>query len=463
MLNKRFIGCTLLKQIDGMELKNYTIVSVVLITTLLAGYGIYFIGIGFLQDEKSSGYIGQTKDPEKIFLAALEKRANYSEYIYEEIVNTEDDYPNTNRIVESENFSLIINKNAFFEKILYSNSTADVFCVKSEAKIKCSLILENSTLKTTSESMKSILFRKNAKKEFEMKKLYIKKGIIKFLNESNSFKTLDTKNCSIVKFKLDFSNSTLNDFNDIEMSPNSPIVLFFTNHTLEYCIDNESNILSVKWDYYFANKKKTSETKFVYFKPEARDIKEEFEFPVLVNEEETYNFYSYALNVKKTILGCTTELCIKMYAIGNSKPDICLFAGTLKDSCILMTAPKMLRADLCEKVDNSSFVDDCWIEMAAQKKDNSLCLKITENAKKDYCISLVEKNTSSECKNNNECFKAGCGSELCVPENQKGTITTCEVKKEYECLNFTRCGCFEGKCSWEQNVNYTNCLANLSR
>jgi len=69
-----------------------------------------------------------------------------------------------------------------------------------------------------------------------------------------------------------------------------------------------------------------------------------------------------------------------------------------------------------------------------------------------------------ECLKDSDCAVAGCSSQLCVPaDKSEGLITTCEFKDEYTCLRFTSCGCNQGKCSWEENPTYQECLAGVSK
>jgi eight-cysteine-cluster-containing protein len=89
----------------------------------------------------------------------------------------------------------------------------------------------------------------------------------------------------------------------------------------------------------------------------------------------------------------------------------------------------------------------CVYKCPAQPK-NLIC----ENNK---CVGLLNK----ECTTDSECAKGGCSGELCMPKSQIADImTACVIKPEYECLKLTTCVCNEGKCSWQENKNYSQCL-----
>jgi len=68
--------------------------------------------------------------------------------------------------------------------------------------------------------------------------------------------------------------------------------------------------------------------------------------------------------------------------------------------------------------------------------------------------------TYSECVKDSDCAKAGCSGQLCVKASEAKTIvTTCEWKDEYACYQSGKCGCVEGKCDWNEEVN--TCLKNF--
>ncbi len=80
-----------------------------------------------------------------------------------------------------------------------------------------------------------------------------------------------------------------------------------------------------------------------------------------------------------------------------------------------------------------------------------------------FVSSCAKPQPIAECRTDADCFKAGCSSQLCVPESEKGVITTCEYKEEYGCLQKTSCGCADGKCAWEQNRQYLDCMEGFGK
>ncbi len=70
---------------------------------------------------------------------------------------------------------------------------------------------------------------------------------------------------------------------------------------------------------------------------------------------------------------------------------------------------------------------------------------------------VADKNV--ECISDSGCVPAGCSGQICASEEKSSEIiTTCEYREEYSCLKFTKCGCVDSKCAWNQNEEYLNCV-----
>ncbi len=64
-----------------------------------------------------------------------------------------------------------------------------------------------------------------------------------------------------------------------------------------------------------------------------------------------------------------------------------------------------------------------------------------------------------ECIKDSDCATAGCSGEICTTKEEASEIvTTCIYKPEFDCLKKTSCKCINGKCQWEPNEDYIECL-----
>ncbi|WP_199589848.1 Kazal-type serine protease inhibitor domain-containing protein [Lujinxingia litoralis] len=80
-----------------------------------------------------------------------------------------------------------------------------------------------------------------------------------------------------------------------------------------------------------------------------------------------------------------------------------------------------------------------------------------EVAYEGACGTLEAK---PECRSASDCKVGGCSGQLCGSINDD-LISTCEYLPEYACYDqeYTSCGCFDGKCGWEQTEALESCLA----
>jgi eight-cysteine-cluster-containing protein len=73
----------------------------------------------------------------------------------------------------------------------------------------------------------------------------------------------------------------------------------------------------------------------------------------------------------------------------------------------------------------------------------------------------TEQPSDAECEIDSDCATGGCSGQVCLPKDKaQDLITTCEYKPEYDCLKLTSCSCIEGRCQFEQNQQYEDCLDN---
>jgi eight-cysteine-cluster-containing protein len=70
-----------------------------------------------------------------------------------------------------------------------------------------------------------------------------------------------------------------------------------------------------------------------------------------------------------------------------------------------------------------------------------------------------QDNKTIECAGDMDCGVGGCSGEICTTaERAKGMVTACVWKPDFECLKKTACKCMEGKCGWEENQAYRECV-----
>jgi len=99
-------------------------------------------------------------------------------------------------------------------------------------------------------------------------------------------------------------------------------------------------------------------------------------------------------------------------------------------------------------------------------ENNQLCQYTCVQPPEDFVcannICIIKENNEDECISNEDCAVGGCSNQVCGKKGEvEILITTCEFREEYACFSKTSCGCFQGKCDWEENEEYQDCLESL--
>ncbi|MEW6528401.1 MAG: hypothetical protein AB1391_00785 [Candidatus Micrarchaeota archaeon] len=384
-----------------MEIRNFIMPFAALIVTLLAGYVIYSVGVGSLEKNPHGTIEGVSKELQKedlsiganIVLAAIEKPYKYQNYTYE-YVDQPDDYSIQTRIVHSPDFSIVKIKTPVFEKSGYFGSNTSVLCVTYFENTSCSEIGQNSTLMPELEGMKNKLISNKISDPTKAMKIYLESGAAKF-NEKIEKGNINGTECNIVRYTLDYSKLTLDDLKEIGLNQDDPVLFVSKTYSFEYCVDNDSNVLSVSMDYSYFGTPKRAVTKIIE-NGWNKANRSEFVFRISENETATHELFFNAKNNEQQILAClkdktTKDECVKTYAIQQRIPEICLFANQSKDNCIAMISPMMQRGDLCLKIGNESIRDICLIETAWYAKNETLCTLVANISQQAYCVSEVRK------------------------------------------------------------------------
>lgn len=82
------------------------------------------------------------------------------------------------------------------------------------------------------------------------------------------------------------------------------------------------------------------------------------------------------------------------------------------------------------------------------------------------CVQTGDFNgfNASSCISDSDCATAGCSGEICISKEIADDIfTTCEWKEYYKCLKLTECKCINGKCQFDENQEFKNCLKEVKQ
>lgn len=103
-----------------------------------------------------------------------------------------------------------------------------------------------------------------------------------------------------------------------------------------------------------------------------------------------------------------------------------------------------------------AFILAISIFIAALWVDRSNTDTTSTSVTSDQPVSAIE------CYADEDCLRAGCSQQLCLPRDQaSGTFTTCEWKDEYACYDYADCICIHNKCSWSSGQEFNDCFQKL--
>ncbi len=74
-------------------------------------------------------------------------------------------------------------------------------------------------------------------------------------------------------------------------------------------------------------------------------------------------------------------------------------------------------------------------------------------------VSDTKEPAVRECASDSDCMRGGCSGQICGSrERVENLITTCEWMEVYGCYRMTDCGCVDGKCDWQENKEFNDCM-----
>ena len=445
---------------------------------------------------------GSNAEAEELFFAAMDKPLQYDEYIFAYTETASNGYADSVFISSSGTESYVKKEDAIFTRELFIGKNKTVLCLENVNRVLCTEVEQNSSFNPYVYTLSSLLYDSDKiRKNKENNELLIEYGAIVFHSRMPT-KTYGERECIELSYTLDYSKLTVEQMRIIGMSPQTPEVLLSKEYNFTLCIDPENHDVVHK-SLSYLNFGSPESTESITTQAEWGEVYEEFVFPTDISEDVDMNEFYQALKMSQTnyancLLDENFDSCISSEALLSKNERLCELVTSVdkRDQCYLMVALDKGSPLICEYI-SPEVQDDCYIEFAWKYKDTIYCGKITNITKQDECLNIVtepeegdeiieemedglpinetleeeleegpaqepENPSAFECTVNSDCVAAGCSSQLCVPISLSDVVTTCEYLEEYDCLPLSHCGCYEGKCGWDQNQEYLNCLGEKS-
>jgi hypothetical protein len=201
------------------------------------------------------------------------------------------------------------------------------------------------------------------------------------------------RNCTLVKFKVDYSKLSLPELGEIGLSASDPAVSLVPYYNLTYCIAEDGEVLSKQISYVY--KGQGIEEGFVV-------VDSDYEHSAIPPLPENFTDLSVAFqrhyNIFNEYLTCleTTEKdkCIASIGVKYLIPDMCEYAEN-KTKCYSIYVSFTLDQTICERFE-LPMKDYCIYTVALETKNETLCGWIANNSLVQECISSFTGNRTEE-------------------------------------------------------------------
>jgi hypothetical protein len=397
----------------------YPLLSLVLVI-LVAG-AVYTLAGAFGGTEAHEGgehggaEVGEGAEfAEQLFFDAIENPLQYSEYTYayEEVSST--GYGSSVFLSVSENYSYVRKEDAIFTRELLIADNKTLLCLENTNRRVCSWVSQNSSFKPYADSIKSLLFNREViESNLEKNEFFIQYGALVFSDDVHEAEYGGRK-CNEVSYLLDYGKLTVEQMWEIGLSPNSVEVLVTKEFNFTLCIDENTGDVVHKLLAYTAMGEpyytESLSTKILWGEPTPLEMGAE-----LSGEADMEEFLSALRMSQENYLQCLygedTDSCIRGEAILSRNENLCelVVNSTIRDICFVNVALEKGEDSLCSMVSGEN-LDECFMEFAYKNADASYCGMVSES-RRDECMGLIEEASSQNSSEASE-GQSGEGGEV---------------------------------------------------
>lgn len=361
-----------------MSKTNFILMLVVII--LLGGFIIYTVQ----QNTQKTDTLKPTKDLYIKSFQIVKGRPTYY-FNYNEKIN---DYNSTNTIAKYPNGDYVEIKSIISDKKIYLFDNETIMCIRILDDNESCLDVDKEAPYV--KSLSNLIFddRSTDKTIRDLEFLIYNKSVVQFSNKVVN-KTINGKSCNSIDYVLNYSVLSISEAPRFNIGPDSP--KFFSSNV---CITNEGLTLYKKFDYdylgnsmsnefYLIEQSEKDRSKAFLDKP---DITKNVTIDDLIIQEAALRKGLRDCYSKSTTLGKNS--CIMAMSFDLKYKDLCSAAGYKSDICYINFAISQNNTQICQSIGSSEFKDDCYTEMAGNRKDRDLCQNILNITKQTYCLNI---------------------------------------------------------------------------
>ena len=363
-----------------MKNQEIILIGIVAIMFIAAAYFAFTTPQAVTTDgKKTSPVLG-------VLLNGLSMGNGATDYYYS-YNDTTNGYPKEYSLLKKGNDKMVTITSPLSIKEVYITDNSTILCVKFIENRTCEDITNNSNLDDYVAYMNSLFFNDiSISTSKDNLKYLFGKGYAQ-TDDKITTTTVNGMDCSLVKYKLDYSNLTVTEASKFQIGPSSPKIFDF-----EWCIDNKTGNVweySYKYNYNGQNYFTKITTNAIEW-----NTSKTISVPTNVTEQNAVNaildestYVSKAMACYQ-VSGKSRDDCILRLAVEAKDLYLCEKAGSNRDVCyVVMTASK-LKPEICNNILNVDYKDDCYIELSGGLKNASWCNMLKNQSKLEFCQNV---------------------------------------------------------------------------
>ncbi len=417
----------------------------------------------------------------KTLLGAFEKGEALNDYSLE--YRTDDNgQKNTYKLKKNDNGSWVQVDGNFGDMQGYfdANTSNDVVCLTYSNETVCAKTLNQTGANEIAASLKILLPDKktySAQKE-QMTKLIAAGAIV--VNPNTTDEQVGLFDTVRVSYVLDYRGLTVKQLQAIGLSPNDPSLTNVVDQKVSFWIDKKTGF-AVKSSATYTENLVPKKYDMTYSLVDLNRGSMPAVPEKLSGTDSLVVFYSQAERDYGQRATCNNmqpnerDLCFKNAAVGSKKWDFCkqIKNQTVYEECSLIVAQSTNNYWLCANL--TIMADDCYISVAGETGDFSLCKKLKNSSLSDACTASAKDGKTKmdakdeayrrlviarNCNASSDCRLEGNFKQYCASKNATGPFRN-ETDAVLKCYKYAPCGCSDGYCAFSKNETYYQCVNDI--
>jgi hypothetical protein len=290
--------------------------------------------------------------------------------------------------------------NPLSAKKVYFLGNDTILCIKYGGKDACSSVHEVDRVENYINSLEAEFFSASLIDRNILDMSYLIAYDYVDVEAETESRTFDNHSCSEVTYNIDYTNISLSEAARFGIGSNSPSLFL-----LSMCVDNKTGYrIRQTMNYSHQGATHTYSAQLLSFQPDAVNITlpqniSEGAVDLLFKERTQQTKLAKCFTGKQ---GSAREKCVADLALVLKRSDLCDYSGSRRDRCLVSLVPSTRNESICTIVNDLSYKDDCYTEIAGAFKNSTYCSNIQNASKVSYCMDISKPKQPSGNQTSND-------------------------------------------------------------